>query len=120
MLAANLNCSHINIPITERRHDWLIADNPADNILNYDGVTCDITFDERFVFQASTKNPFIPTVDELRRGLLLYISDNHPEYLVCEVEKAMNERGHCILWTPPYTPELQPIELFWAAGKNNV
>ena len=25
-----------------------------------------------------------------------------------------------MLWTPPYCPELQPIELFWAAGKNNV
>ena len=25
-----------------------------------------------------------------------------------------------MLWTPPYCPELQPIELFWAAGKNHV
>ena len=28
--------------------------------------------------------------------------------------------GHEILWTPPYAPKLQPIKLFWAAGKNHV
>ena len=25
-----------------------------------------------------------------------------------------------MLWTPPYTPDLQPIEVFWAIGKNRV
>jgi hypothetical protein len=30
----------------------------------------------------------------------------------------MKERGHFILWTPPYCPDLQPIELFWGIGKN--
>mmetsp|Transcript_32288 Transcript_32288/g.74383 ORF Transcript_32288/g.74383 Transcript_32288/m.74383 type:complete len:80 (-) Transcript_32288:424-663(-) len=25
--------------------------------------------------------------------------------------------GHEIIWTPPYVPELQPIELFWGVGK---
>ena len=32
----------------------------------------------------------------------------------------MNEEGYKILWTPPYCPKLQPIEMFWAAGKNHV
>ena len=30
------------------------------------------------------------------------------------------EKGHDVLWTPPYCPDLQPIETFWAIGKNNV
>lgn len=121
VMAKNFGCTHINIPITERRHDWLIAENNVDNIMNYDGLTCDVAFnDVRFVATASRNNPFIPNVEELRRGLLKYISEVHPEELVCEVEKLLTEHGHCIMWTPPYTPELRPIELFWAAGKNNV
>ena len=40
--------------------------------------------------------------------------------LECRVEGYLKECGHEILWTPPYCPDLQPIELFWAAGKNNV
>ena len=32
----------------------------------------------------------------------------------------MESLGHEIVWTPPYCPKLQPIELFWAAGKNHV
>jgi hypothetical protein len=31
----------------------------------------------------------------------------------------LKDKGHSILWTPPYSPDLQPIELFWAAGKNH-
>ena len=27
---------------------------------------------------------------------------------------------HKILWTPPYCPKLQPIELYWGCGKNHV
>jgi hypothetical protein len=42
-----------------------------------------------------------------------------PDRLDCKVEKLMKDAGHEILWTPPYCPDLQPIELFWAAGKNH-
>ena len=32
----------------------------------------------------------------------------------------MREHGHKVLWLPPYCPELNPIKLFWATGKNHV
>ena len=28
----------------------------------------------------------------------------------------MTDLGHDIIWTPPYTPETQPIETFWGEG----
>ena len=30
----------------------------------------------------------------------------------------VKREGGEVLFTPPYCPDLQPIELFWAAGKN--
>ena len=34
-----------------------------------------------------------------------------------KVEKAFREREWLIVWTPPYCPKSQPIELVWGAGK---
>ena len=34
------------------------------------------------------------------------------------MEAYLKSRGHQVLWTPPYCAKLQPIELYWAAGKN--
>ena len=40
--------------------------------------------------------------------------------MACKIEKYMGDRGHIVPWTPPYCLELQPIEIFWACGKNCV
>jgi transposase len=40
-----------------------------------------------------------------------------PEYAIDKIAKAS---GHTILRTPPYHPELQPIETCWAVVKNHV
>jgi hypothetical protein len=58
-------------------------------------------------------------VSKLRLGIIKYIQAHKPELLECKVEKYLHDRGHKVLWTPPYCPDLQPIELFWAAGKNH-
>eukprot|EP00957_Ditylum_brightwellii_P104673 7976523-Ditylum_brightwellii.AAC.1 len=50
-------------------------------------------------------------------ALVDWIKDNKPELLECKVEKFLRDRGHLWLWTPPYCAKLQPIKLFWAAGK---
>jgi hypothetical protein len=121
-LGLALRCTSIQLPLTKDRHNKLIDMDTIDNVVAApDGQYCEVTFDPTtFVARASAINPFIPSSDELKRGLLWYIATNHPELLECKVEKVMRKNKHSILWTPAYTPELQPIEMFWAAGKNYV
>ena len=41
------------------------------------------------------------------------------QLLGCKLERYLEtELGAEFLWTPPYTPTLQPIEEFWGGGKN--
>jgi transposase len=40
-----------------------------------------------------------------------------PEYML---DRLAREKGHVILRTPPYHPELQPIEICWAIVKNEL
>ena len=40
--------------------------------------------------------------------------------LHCKVEKAVEDAGSKVLWTPPYWLDLQTIELYWSAGNVNV
>lgn len=58
--------------------------------------------------------------EELQLGFAAYLRDHHPEALECKVEKRLKEEAFDVLWSPPYTPDLQPIEVFWAVGKNRV
>ena len=48
------------------------------------------------------------------------LRDNNPSALECKVERVLKAEGFDVLWTPPYTPDLQPIEVYWAIGKNRV
>lgn len=83
---------------------------------------CRVAFDDVLFAERGGNNgkPFIPTTEELRLGIMNYIKDKKPELLECKVENHLKENGdHKVLWTPPYCPDLQPIELFWAAGKNH-
>ncbi len=68
---------------------------------------------------AGKNRPHVPNVSELRLGIVKYFQENKPELLECQVEKYLKDRGHQVLWTPPYCPDLQPIELWWAAGKSH-
>jgi transposase len=56
----------------------------------------------------------------MRIVIINCLQDNNKEALECKVEKYLKDRKHSIRWTQPYSPDLQPIKLFWAAGKNNV
>jgi hypothetical protein len=69
----------------------------------------------------------VPNKDELHAALLAALRKHKPELLECKVE-AMLKKEYCNsdqpltccwIWTPPYCPWLQPIELFWGCGKNH-
>ena len=49
-----------------------------------------------------------------------FFQRKHPENLEEQVETFMRKRGWELIWTPPYMPQFQPIERFWAYGKRFV
>jgi len=44
----------------------------------------------------------------------------HPDHNRTVVEQLMSDAGHALVYTPPYCPEVQPIELLWAQVKRYV
>ena len=92
---------------------------------------------------ARKNKPQIPTVEEMKAGFLDAVRKNDdlkhhlqckletfiaeenakvaPEMVLCTEENPTANKygwGSFMLWTPPYSPKLQPIEEFWGAGKN--
>ena len=61
--------------------------------------------------------PTGPSSDELAAGTTAWLKANKPGVLDSKVEKAFREREWLIVWTPPYCPKFQPIELVWGVGK---
>ncbi len=86
---------------------------------------------------AKVNLPGVPTIAELKTGFIEALQSDTTlrQHLECKLEafitaenKKINPHlvpksdswagGSWMLWTPPYSPTLQPIEEFWAAGKN--
>jgi hypothetical protein len=63
------------------------------------------------------RSPTGPSSDELSAATTAWLKANKPEVLDSKVEKVFREKGWLIVWTPPYCPKFQPIELLWGAGK---
>jgi hypothetical protein len=60
-----------------------------------------------------------PTAKELNDALRVELP-KHPEFQTTEIQRMFNELGWQLLYTPPYTPEVQPIEKVWAYVKHIV
>ena len=60
------------------------------------------------------------SADELKDATIGWLKENKPEALQSKVELLFREKGWKIIWTPPYCPKFQPIELVWGAGKQRV
>jgi hypothetical protein len=69
--------------------------------------------------ERATRDGTIPTTEELKGVCVKEMNENHSDKLQCDVQKLLKANGHTWLWTPPYCPWLQPIETFWAHGKNH-
>jgi len=61
----------------------------------------------------------VPVNGELRAELSEWL-ERHPEHTTGQLQTLFDELGWELLWTPPYTPTLQPIELTWAHCKGYV
>ena len=46
--------------------------------------------------------------------------EEHPEHNRTVIEQLMSDRGYSLIYTPPFCPEVQPIELLWAEVKRYV
>ena len=42
------------------------------------------------------------------------VMDNATFHKGIDIQKIIEDSGHTILWLPPYTPDLNPIEQTWA------
>lgn len=60
-----------------------------------------------------------PTKAELIAAVQRWLSE-HPDYNRTVVEQLMRDAGHSLVYTPPFCPEVQPIELLWAKVKRYV
>jgi hypothetical protein len=65
------------------------------------------------------KSNIAPSASELSDALKVELA-KHPERQRTEVKKLFDERGWQLIYTPPYTPQVQPIEKVWAYVKNHI
>jgi len=60
-----------------------------------------------------------PSKDDLLAAVQKWLTE-HPDHNRTVVEQLMSDAGHALVYTPPYCPEVQPIELLWAKVKQYV
>jgi transposase len=58
--------------------------------------------------------------NELYAATIDWLKANCPDALDSKVEREFRARGWKIIWTPPYAPRFQPIELVWGVAKQRV
>jgi transposase len=59
-------------------------------------------------------------IDEFRVSLLAWVTKNQPQLLDTELQGIFAEEEFQLIFTPPYCPKFQPIELLWRDSKNFV
>jgi transposase len=65
------------------------------------------------------KSPTSPSSEEIKHQLELEIQKN-PQNQIEKLKEIFDPLGWKLVYTPPYTPETQPIEKVWAFVKNYV
>jgi transposase len=84
--------------------------------LRHDGMTAPWVLDgpmDGLAFITYIKTQLAPT---LQKGDVV-VMDNLPAHKVAEAEAAIKERGAWLLFLPPYSPDLNPIELAFSKLK---
>ena len=118
-LCSKYKIEYLDLPMTNLRHQYIESNETLPISIN-DNETIRVAFNyDEMKERVSSTKPLNPTTEEMKYSIMAYLKNNQPELMECKVEKYLVDRGHSVLWTPPYSPDLQPIELFWAAGKNH-
>jgi transposase len=60
-----------------------------------------------------------PSKEDLIAAVKKWLEE-HPDHNETVVEQLMKDAGYSLIYTPPYCPEVQPIELLWAKVKRYV
>jgi hypothetical protein len=75
-------------------------DNYDNTMVEFPGNDIELTFDDdNFISWPTINQHFIPTVNQLRMGIVKYLQNNNPEVLESEVKRVIREAEHYILWT---------------------
>ena len=62
----------------------------------------------------------IPQINKLKRGSITIVMDNAAFHKSNRTKELIEEAGHKILFLPPYSPDLNPIEGKWTHLKNEI
>ena len=124
MWVASHHCHHIQKTIRvdlciKHEIEWLdLPMNPTQyalqGVMGEDRGDCiRVKFDaEEMSKRARRKNPGVPAVDELKVAIILYFSRKQSQsFWPANSKLAWRRMGQIVLWMPPYTPNLQPIEI---------
>ncbi len=120
------NLTHLQLPIKEGTRD----------------APLQVPISDAMIPRATKNRPSVPTGDEMKESWLAAVkgSSEYAHLLECGVERYLQDEAKIVdktmalgstdahphnplrligfLWTPPYTPTLQPIEEFWGCAKN--
>lgn len=87
--------------------------------LDHDGIRCSMTVDGAInadVFEAFVEQVLLPTL----RGGELVVMDNLSSHKSCRVRELIEGVGAELLYLPPYSPDLNPIELAFSKIKQKL
>jgi transposase len=70
-------------------------------------------------WQLHGRNKQAPLLEDLQAAVKSHLQQ-HPGINKTKLDKLLQPLGHSIVWTPPFVPEVQPIELVWAYVKTLV
>uniref|UniRef100_A0A6P7H399 Uncharacterized protein LOC114345581 n=1 Tax=Diabrotica virgifera virgifera TaxID=50390 RepID=A0A6P7H399_DIAVI len=109
--------------------EMLIPNLPPRSVLVVDNASYHNVQAEKCLTMSSTKSvmkdwlrkrnlPF--SEDMLKVDLYSIVQSHKPRFKAYEIDRILCNSGHLVLRLPPYHPDLNPIELVWAALKKYV
>ena len=81
-------------------------------------MICKETMESEF-FEEWFREILLRNIEKLGKRVLI-VMDNARFHRKNILEKIIKETGHCLLFLPPYSPDLNPIEKLWANMKKKL